>query len=268
MFILYRAPVQQKEQTKNQRKPGEVTFVCVNCAYAAEKKQTRTKKGLDRISKNRGQEEKMRLGLLIREYRNKAGKPVEDILDYVGTSRRTYYLWESGIRLPDMEKLEKLARFFAENIPGEDYEKIKNELEKAYKQELKLHISTERRGKGIHEKIKKAEEEISETILRDMREKGIPPSILAEKTGIKESTLMEILTGFRIPSKEELEKIAEALGQPVERYLVLLTEEEVLSIIAKNSRIRQILRDLYTLNDRKREAVIDIIRRILEMERE
>lgn len=210
----------------------------------------------------------MRLGLLIREYRRKAGKPVETILNYVGVSRGTYYLWESGVRLPDIERLEKLARFFAENIPEEDYEKIKEELERAYRQDLKLHITTGPREKRIYERIRKAEEEISETILKDMRERGMPPSTLAEKTGIKESTLMEILTGFRIPSKEELEKIAEALEQPVEKYLVLLTEEEMLSIIAKNSKIRWILKDLYTLNDRKREMVIDIIRRILEMEKE
>jgi len=210
----------------------------------------------------------MRLGVLIKEYRKKARRPVEAILNYVGVSRATYYMWESGVRLPDEEKLEKLITFFAENIPGEGYEKIKDELERAYREDLKLLVTSGARGKRIHEKLKRVEEEISEVILRDLREKGIPPSKLAEKTGIKESALMEILTGFRLPSREEVERIAEALEQPAEKYLVFLTEEEVLSVIAKNSKIKQILRDLYALNDRKREMVIDIVRRIIEMEKE
>lgn len=210
----------------------------------------------------------MKLGFLIKEYRAKAKKPVEEILRYVKVSRRTYYFWESGVRLPDTDKLDKLAQFFAENIPGESYEKIREELDKAYRQDLKLHISAGYKEKKITERIKEAEEEVSEVILKDMRKREIPPAELAAKTGIKESRLMEILTGFRIPTKEELEKIAEALEQPVEKYLVLVTEEEMISVIAKNSKMKKILRDLYALNSKRRELIIDIISKFLEAEKE
>lgn len=207
----------------------------------------------------------MKLGSIVREYRIRTGKPVENILHYVGISRRTYYLWESGVRLPSVEKLEKLAKFFAENILGEDYEKVREKLSEAYRHDLRLHISAEYKEKEIIERLRGAEEKISEVLLKDMKEKRMPPSELAARTGIEESKLAEILTGFRIPAKEELKKIAKALEQPVEKYSILMTEEEMISIVIRDIRIRRILRDLYTLNDRKRELAIDIIERILEL---
>ena len=210
------------------------------------------------------------LGFLIRSYRKKAKIRVEEICERLNLpGRRIVYSWEEDRINPTLDHVENLAKIFSERISSEPYEEIRQKLLKAYEKRLKSRIIKEefRIINDLEKKIHFEEpgERIAYNILTDMRKRGIDLYTLSKLTEIDQKRISDILIGLQIPTVEEADKIAKALNTPVERYLDLNKENSTTFLITKNPRIKRIVTSIMGFDEDKKEAILEIIEKLIEL---
>ena len=54
----------------------------------------------------------MKLAAMIGKLRTELGMTQEKLADAIGVSRQAVQKWESGVAVPDLEKLIKLSKYF------------------------------------------------------------------------------------------------------------------------------------------------------------
>lgn len=208
----------------------------------------------------------MRLGDYIKSLRLKKGLTQQKLAKMLNVNSRMIGFYEHHKFLPKKETLEKMADLFGST--PEEKEEIRDKLFELYNKEV------ERR----KEKIPKIERRLSETeinactvftkmVLQDMKRKNLTSKEVSILAGIPMDRLNRILISEELPTREEVERIAEVLDQPPGKYGIVLSliNEEYASCLARDKIVKNFLLSYYQATGRKKEIADALLQAMLEI---
>lgn len=204
------------------------------------------------------------LGDILKELRKRSGVTIEEIRKTLRISKLTYYNWEEEKSLPREEQINKLADLFASKLPAGKAEDIKLMLVNAMKADLEKALGLKSSPPEKKPPLRKP----AKNLATDFYLKKVNVGLLSEKTGISTERISDFLVGLSSPTLEEAEKLAEFFGTSPERYLDFVDEEVLQAVLTKNKRLRNVFTRILELEDSKRQVLLEIVEKLLSLEKE
>lgn len=142
--------------------------------------------------KERGEnDESKKIGLYLKELRNRQGHTQEQLSEILGVSSRSISRWENGVNMPDLDLLLDISKYYEVSI---------DELLYGERNRVKMGKNTE----TIVSKIANYDKELSQNFSRKMRTFfsvaliALTTYIIIDMIGLRGNILYDGLSGFLI----------------------------------------------------------------------
>lgn len=187
----------------------------------------------------------------IQRHLDSLGLNVKDFARIMDFKYSTVLDWVNAKTYPRIDKIELMANYFSVE---------KSDLVETYKDTPN---ATAKRGR---DKSSPVDTEAKKLIFEKLNQlkKGISQKEIIEKTGIAQSTLSQYFSGKRIPTQQNIKKLANFFNVPISEIDPRLNTN---LIIQQNDTVKSLLETVIKLSPKSQEALLSFAHKELEIQK-